>query len=87
MSLQKGGFREIHLVRFLPAKMIHQRGNWWIREIKSRFRSQKLSKQKKNKAKKKQSKHTAASEAQEASGASGTEEAEENEPGRANQAA
>lgn len=29
--------------------MIHRRGNWWIREIKSRFRSQKLSKQKKNK--------------------------------------
>ena len=29
--------------------MIHRRGNWWIREIKSRFRSQKLSsKQKKN---------------------------------------
>lgn len=47
--VQKGGFREIHLVRFLPAKMIHQRGNWWIREIKSRFLSQKLSKQKKNK--------------------------------------
>lgn len=28
---------------FCSLKMIHRRGNWWIREIKSRFSSQKLS--------------------------------------------
>ena len=40
--------------------MIHRRGNWWIREIKSRFRSQKLSKQKKNKFESKQFRSAAA---------------------------